>query len=325
MNRIATPTRTRAIAVVAMVGVFGGYALSLAGGASAVSATDAPAQGLRLQVRRYPRPNERLQTGNNPISVAFGKDPIVVGSYFNDAQGRSYVLALDYGQAKPDVSQCPRPVEPTPSVEPSVEPTPSVEPPRRADPLGRAVRRADPVGRAHPSVEPTPSVEPRPSSRPRRSSPASSRPRRSSPPVGRADPVRRADPVASSRPPRSSPASSRPLGRAHARRSSRRSSRPRTSIRRRARPSSEPDASVDPSVEPDGDVAGLEEHAPADPPADRHRRLPATSDQGTPVAALLILISVVATTVLVARRPAQPPLGKGSDVPVDLRLTGSQR
>ena len=219
MIRIATPTRTRTIAVIAMVGVFGGYALSLAGGASAVSAADAPHKAFVCKYVGTPGTNERLQTGNNPISVGFGKDPIVVGSYINDSQGRSYVLALDSGQPKPDVSQCPRPVEPTPSVEPSVEPTPSVEP----------------------SVEPTQNADPTPS----------------------------------------------------------------------VDPSSDP-AGDDPSVEPTetngppGDVAGLQETAqPTLPPTDTVPATgSATSDQGTLVAALLILVSVVATTVLVARRPA---------------------
>jgi len=229
MIRIATPTRTRTIAVIAMVGVFGGYALSLAGGASAVSAADAPHKAFVCKYVGTPGTNERLQTGNNPISVGFGKDPIVVGSYINDSQGRSYVLALDSGQPKPDVSQCPRPVEPTPSVEPSVEPTPSVEP----------------------SVEPTPSVEPS------------------------VEPTQNADPTPS------------------------------------VDPSSDP-AGDDPSVEPTetngppGDVAGLQETAqPTLPPTDTVPATgSATSDQGTLVAALLILVSVVATTVLVARRPA---------------------
>ena len=76
-------------------------------------------------------------------------------------------------------------------------------------------------------------------------------------------------------------------------------------------PSSDP-AGDDPSVEPTetngppGDVAGLQETAqPTLPPTDTVPATgSATSDQGTLVAALLILVSVVATTVLVARRPA---------------------
>jgi hypothetical protein len=58
-----------------------------------------------------PGSNERLQTGQNPIDVSINaiKDYNGVGSYFNDAQGRSYVLAEDVGQDEPDVSLCPPP------------------------------------------------------------------------------------------------------------------------------------------------------------------------------------------------------------------------
>jgi hypothetical protein len=59
-----------------------------------------------------PGQNERLQTGNNPIDVsgnAIGEDPVVVGSSFNDAQGRSFVLAEDTGQNPPTIDDCPEP------------------------------------------------------------------------------------------------------------------------------------------------------------------------------------------------------------------------
>jgi len=49
-----------------------------------------------------PGVDERLQTGQNPISVSVNsiKDFHGIGSFFNDAQGRSYVLAFDVsGQA----------------------------------------------------------------------------------------------------------------------------------------------------------------------------------------------------------------------------------
>ncbi len=53
-----------------------------------------------------PGEDERLQTGDNPISVSVNaiKDYAGVGSYFNDAQGRSYVIAEDTGQPEP---KCP--------------------------------------------------------------------------------------------------------------------------------------------------------------------------------------------------------------------------
>ncbi len=53
--------------------------------------------------------DERLQTGGNPISVSVNsiKDFQGIGSYFNDAQGRSFVLAFDEGQPEPSISECP--------------------------------------------------------------------------------------------------------------------------------------------------------------------------------------------------------------------------
>ena len=69
-----------------------------------------------------PGVDERLQTGQNPIDVSVNaiKDwPVAIGSYFADAQERSYVLAFDTGQADPDVNQCPAgdvPTQPNPIV-----------------------------------------------------------------------------------------------------------------------------------------------------------------------------------------------------------------
>ena len=50
-----------------------------------------------------PGVNESLQTGQNPISVSGNAldQPVVIGAYFNDAQGRSYVVAEDEGQPEP--------------------------------------------------------------------------------------------------------------------------------------------------------------------------------------------------------------------------------
>lgn len=81
-----------------------------------------------------PGEDERLQTGNNPISVSSNaiKDFQGVGSYFNDAQGRSYVLALDEGQEEPDVSQCPQPEQP-PEEEPPKEEEPPVDTPEKPE------------------------------------------------------------------------------------------------------------------------------------------------------------------------------------------------
>ena len=71
-----------------------------------------------------PGVDERLQTGNNPISVsvnAIKVDPVVVGAYFADAQGRSFVLADDVGQPEPKVSACPQPDVPPTDVCPNID------------------------------------------------------------------------------------------------------------------------------------------------------------------------------------------------------------
>ena len=65
-----------------------------------------------------PGPEERLQTGNNPINVSVNAIPNYqgIGSYFADKHGRSYVLAVDYGQDEPSIDECPGTVV-TPPVE----------------------------------------------------------------------------------------------------------------------------------------------------------------------------------------------------------------
>lgn len=93
-----------------------------------VTATDNP----KFFVCKYvgtPGVDERLQTGNNPISVAGAQlpQPVVIGTFFTDSQGRSYILAEDVGQPEPDPSECPPPDAP-PSPTP-VPPTPTPVPP----------------------------------------------------------------------------------------------------------------------------------------------------------------------------------------------------
>ena len=76
-----------------------------------------------------PGVDEVLQTGNNPISVsesAIPISPVVAGTFFNDSQGRSYVLVEDTGQEEPDPSECPPPAAPTPT--PTPTPTPEATP-----------------------------------------------------------------------------------------------------------------------------------------------------------------------------------------------------
>lgn len=87
------------------------------GGAGAAMATPPVDVGVKVFVCKYvgtPGVSERLQTGNNPISVSVNAIPDYqgVGSYFADAQGRSYVLSEDTrtggGQeGEPDISECP--------------------------------------------------------------------------------------------------------------------------------------------------------------------------------------------------------------------------
>ena len=62
-----------------------------------------------------PGANERLQTGNNPISVSVNALKGFTGTFpwaFADAQGRSIAIAYDTGQPKPSVSDCPQPEKP---------------------------------------------------------------------------------------------------------------------------------------------------------------------------------------------------------------------
>jgi len=72
-----------------------------------------PANAGKVYVCKYvgtPNVNERLQTGQNPIEVSVNATGgAAVGSYFNDAQGRSYVLGpVVAGQPAPDVTACPK-------------------------------------------------------------------------------------------------------------------------------------------------------------------------------------------------------------------------
>lgn len=85
--------------------------------------------------------DERLQTGNNPISVSISSIPNFsgIGSFFADRHGRSYVLDFDNrvggGQTgEPSISDCPLPDAPDPEstplpLEPPIEEVPPGEPP----------------------------------------------------------------------------------------------------------------------------------------------------------------------------------------------------
>lgn len=90
-----------------------------AASASAYSMTNPGNHYKKVYVCKYvgtPGQNEQLQTGDNPISVSVNaiQNFQGLGSYFNDAQGRSYVVAWDNGNhQEPPVSMCPAPQGPT--------------------------------------------------------------------------------------------------------------------------------------------------------------------------------------------------------------------
>ena len=74
-----------------------------------------------------PGVDERLQTGDNPIDVSINSIPNYqgVGSYFADAQGRSYVIGPEHEAnehpTEPSVSACPQPEVPPTDVCPNID------------------------------------------------------------------------------------------------------------------------------------------------------------------------------------------------------------
>jgi hypothetical protein len=103
--------------------------LAVAGSAMVGSSVSAAPDGDKVFVCKYvgtPGEDERLQTGQNPISVSVNAIPegATVGAFFADAQGRSFVLAFDTGQPEPPVSECPPPDGPITTTTPdNGEPT----------------------------------------------------------------------------------------------------------------------------------------------------------------------------------------------------------
>jgi hypothetical protein len=118
-KRATTFRRAGWLAVASMIGLaLAGPSAGLALATTASHTILAGADVHKAFVCKYvgkPGVDESLQTGQNPIDVDFhaiAQDPVVVGSYFNDAQGRSFVLAIDTGQASPSVTDCPQPTPP---------------------------------------------------------------------------------------------------------------------------------------------------------------------------------------------------------------------
>ena len=109
--------------------------------ASDVSDASSPHKVFVCKYVGTPGVNERLKAGQNPISVDIhsideyktfeGDIDTLVGAHFADAQGRSFVLAVDRGQPVPPVSDCPSPSSgETPTASPSASPseTPTASP-----------------------------------------------------------------------------------------------------------------------------------------------------------------------------------------------------
>jgi len=84
---------------------------------TASSATSIPRKVWVCKFVGTPGVDERLQTGQNPISVSVNAIPggAFIGAEFADRQGRSLVIAFDDGGPEPSVDQC-RPTPPTTTI-----------------------------------------------------------------------------------------------------------------------------------------------------------------------------------------------------------------
>lgn len=106
-------------------------AIAMMTGQSDAKPSEGPKKVFVCKYVGTPGVNERLQTGQNPINVSINAipvQPVVVGSYFADQHGRSYVLAFDVGQPEPDVSECPGYQAPTTTTTVAATTTTSTEP-----------------------------------------------------------------------------------------------------------------------------------------------------------------------------------------------------
>lgn len=117
-----------------------------------------------------PGVDERLQTGNNPISVsvnAIPLKPVKIGSEFADKQGRSVVIAWDMekgdGQRdEPTIEDCEKPgtPDPEPSETPKPEPTDTPKPEPTDTPKPEPTDTPKPEPTETPTVKPTPKPTP---------------------------------------------------------------------------------------------------------------------------------------------------------------------
>jgi hypothetical protein len=99
-----------------------------------------------------PGVDERLKPGENPISVS---SSATVGSVFNDAQGRSFVVALDEGQPPPSCPPVPPGGEPTCTSTPTSETSATAEASETTTEETRPAETETATTPASPSQEPS--------------------------------------------------------------------------------------------------------------------------------------------------------------------------
>jgi hypothetical protein len=136
-NRRRRLSRLGAASVVMAASGAGVLLFGLNPSSSGAVPVDAPTKAFVCKYVGTPGVDEHLQTGQNPIDVSFNainEDPVVVGTFFADGQGRSFVLAFDIGQDTPPVTDCAATTESS-SPPPTTEP-PTTEPPTSVPPSG---------------------------------------------------------------------------------------------------------------------------------------------------------------------------------------------
>ncbi|HJQ41754.1 MAG TPA: hypothetical protein VJ831_01600 [Jatrophihabitantaceae bacterium] len=131
MNETQNRSLRRRIAAGSAAVTIAGGGILLMGLSAAGPANADPNDNAKYFVCKFvgtPGVDETLQTGQNPISVsgnAIPETPVVVGSFFTDAQGRSLVLELDTtgnggGQGgEPSAADCLAAIQPTPTPTPT--------------------------------------------------------------------------------------------------------------------------------------------------------------------------------------------------------------
>ena len=129
LRRLGTTAGLVAIAALAVVSATAASVDVGDGGSAGVFRVSGAAKG-KVFVCKYvgkPGVDERLQTGDNPIDVSVNAIPDYqgVGSWFADAQGRSYVLGPEHEANEhvdePSVSSCPQPEVPPTDVCPNID------------------------------------------------------------------------------------------------------------------------------------------------------------------------------------------------------------